>query len=366
MTRILQICSSLDGGGRVQTVLKNYYSHMKTREFRFDFIVHGDKIGEMEPWFEGFGSRIFHVVPRSKNPLKNVHNIAAIIKNGHYDVVHCHQDYHGAIAMLLAKHYGVKTRIIHCHRSFPPEKAYQKVSRNIQTAIIKHSATKLLACGRQASEWLYGQDAITQNKVFILNNAIETDTFQFSQEKREKVRKQLRIENAVVIGHVGRFSYEKNHNFLIDIFYEYIKKCPNVILLLIGDGELKNEVEKEVNALGIAEKIRLLGIRDDVPDLLNAMDVFVLPSRYEGLGIVAIEAQANGLPIVCSGYVPKEVAVTNAVCFIDQSKYNDITAWCASIDAAIQKGRSDHCSAIKSAGYDICTEAKKLEEIYKE
>lgn len=365
LVKVLQICSSLDGGGGVQTVLKNYYSYIDKNEFRFDFIVHGDKIGELEPWFKGYGSKIFHITPRSRNPIKNILEIASIIKKGNYDVVHCHQDYHGAIAMLLSKHYGVKKRIIHCHIALLHEKKYKEILRYIGAFIVKKTATNLMACGLQAGEWLYGKKAISQNNVIILNNAIQIDKYLYSLEKREKIRRQFSLEDAIVIGHVGRFTYQKNHALLIDIFYEFLKENPSAVLILIGDGELRDAVEKKIKSLGIQDKVRLLGVRNDVPDLLNAMDVFVLTSRNEGLGIVVIESQANGLPIVCSGYVPKEVAITDGVFFVEKGKYTDVSQWLAEINKALKKGRSKNILALKKAGYDIKIEAKKLEAIYK-
>ena len=364
LIKILHICSSLEGGGGVQTVLKNYYTYMNKDEFRFDFIVHGGKIGELEKWFQSYGSEIFHVTPRSVNPIKNVREIASVIKRGNYDVVHCHQDYHGAIAMLLAKHYGVEKRIIHCHRAFPPEKWYHKIIRGIETFIIKKTATNFMACSSYAAEWLFGKKAFLQN-VILLKNAIQLERFLFSNEKRENIRKELKLESSLVIGHVGRFTYPKNHDLLIDIFAEYLKKCPYAVLVLVGEGELRGKVEEKIKFLGIEDNVQMLGVRNDVPDLLNAMDVFVLPSRYEGLGNVAIESQANGLPVICSGFVPHDVAISDNVLFVEKGKYTDILRWVSAIDKALEKGRSNNIEALRKAGYDITIEAKKLEEIYR-
>ena len=199
----------------------------------------------------------------------------------------------------------------------------------------------------------------------MLNNAIQIDKFKFSREKREKIRKELNAEESIIIGHVGGF-LTKNHDLLIDIFCEYLKECHRAVLMLIGDGELRESVEQKVDHLKIANQVRFLGVRADVCDLLNAMDVFVFPSRYEGLGVIAIEAQANGLPVVCSGYVPQEVAFADNVFFVDKSKYNDISEWQIAINMALKKGRTKDISALSKAGYDIALEAKKLEAIYKD
>ena len=245
MIRILQILSSLEKSGGVQNVFKNYYSHMNTEGLQIDFIVHGGKIGELEKWFQSYGSEIFHVTPRSVNPIKNVREIASVIKRGNYDVVHCRQDYHGAIAMWLSKRYGVKIRIIHSHRAYPPEKLHQKFVRIIETKIVKKTATHFMACGILAGEWLYGKKAVAENKVIVLNNATELDKFVYSKEKRDKIRGLYSLdENAVVLGHVGRFTEQKNHDLLINIFYGYLKECPNAYLMLVGDGALRKSIEK--------------------------------------------------------------------------------------------------------------------------
>lgn len=366
MIRILQIFSSLEKGGGVQNIFKNYYSHMNTNEFKIDFIVHGDKIGELEEWFESYGSKIYHVTPRSKNPIKNIRQIATIIKNGNYHVVHCRQDYRGAIAMLLSKHYNVKKRIIHSHLAFSPEKLHQKLVRIINSKIIKNTATHFMACSLLAGEWLYGKKAILQNKVIILNNATELEKFMYTEERRDRIRRLFSLEeNAIVFGHVGRFTVQKNHDLLIDIFYNYLKECPNAFLMLIGDGELRESIKKKIKELGIEKNVLLLGERNDVHDLINAMDVFVFPSRYEGLGNVIIESQANGLPSVCSGQVPQEVAITDSVIFVNKEKYLDISEWISAINKALEKGRSNNLETLRNAGYDITVEAKKLETIYK-
>ncbi len=359
--RILQICSSLEAGGGVQTVLQNYYSHMDTDAFCFDFIVHGSKQGQMEPWFEQFGAKIYHLPSRKKHPLKNIRQMAKIIREGGYDAVHCHQDYRGAIAMALAKRYGVPIRVIHSHAAFPPENAFKKLLRQLCRRWLKSTATVFLGCGQWACKWAYGEAYFARGKAKILRNAMELDRYAFREADRQRLRRELDIEDRVVLGNVGRFCHQKNHALLIDVFAEYAKHNDRAVLLLVGGGELQTEVATQVQRLGLEEKVKFLGIRKDVPALLSAMDVFVLSSRFEGLSLATIEVQANGLPWVCGEGVTDELSI--AGCY--RVTGDGVDAWCEQIDLALTRGRYDGRQPLQAAGYEIRLEAQKLENLYR-
>ena len=306
MPRVLQVLSSLQTGGGVQVMLKNYYAQLAPLAFQTDFVVCGTERGGLEPWFEALGAEIHHIPPRSEDPVGNLRALRRILTDGHYDVVHCHQDYHGAAAMAMARRCGVPVRIIHSHQAYPPESALKRLRRRIESPLVIRDATVLAACGELAGAWLYGQDAVDSGRVVILRNAIDTEAFAFSPEDRLRLRRELSIpQEAAVIGHVGRFTEQKNHRLLLDIFAEFHRRRPDSVLLLAGDGPLRPEIEHQADRLGLGDSLRFLGMRTDVPQLLSAMDLFLLPSRWEGLGIVAVEAQASGLPCVCSHKVPR-------------------------------------------------------------
>ena len=202
-------------------------------------------------------------------------------------------------------------------------------------------------------------------RVIILHNAIEPEKFSFSQANRHRLRAELSIpDNAIVVGHVGRFVEPKNHALLLRIFAEFYRHRQNSVLLLAGDGPLRQSIEQQASLLNIRKYIRFLGVRTDIPKILSAMDLFLLPSRYEGLGIVAIEAQANGLPCICSHKVPQEVKLTDHLSFISGASYDDPSIWCSSMEQALSAGRSDNLAAIRAAGYDIQYEAQKLQALY--
>ena len=351
MPRVLQVLSSLQTGGGVQVMLKNYYAQLAPLAFQTDFVVCGTERGGLEPWFEALGAEIHHIPPRSEDPVGNLRALRRILADGHYDVVHCHQDYHGAAAMAMARRCGVPVRIIHSHQAYPPESALKRLRRRIESPLVIRDATVLAACGELAGAWLYGQDAVDSGRVVILRNAIDTEAFAFSPE-------------AAVIGHVGRFCEAKNHRLLLDIFAEFHRRRPDSVLLLAGDGPLRPEIEHQADRLGLGDSLRFLGMRTDVPQLLSTMDLFLLPSRWEGLGIAAVEAQASGLPCVCSHKVSREVKLTDQLRFLPEESYTAPAAWCGVMEQALSVGRRDGRDAVCAGGYDIRRQARRLESLY--
>lgn len=363
--RILQICASLSKDGGVQNVLKNYYAHMNQEEYIFDFVVMGAEVGELEEWFKRRGSCVYHVTPRSVNFKKNTEELKQIIKRGNYDVVHCHQDYKSLIAIIIAKLYGVETRIVHCHQMFQNESAKSRIIRNISTLLIKCFANVFIGCGEDATKCLYGERMLKTGKAIILNNAIDLEKYAFSKEKRKQIRFELELENKLVLGSVARITEIKNHKLLVDVFAKYHQQNAQSVLLLVGSGELMDEIKGYCKSLGLSEYVIFLGARSDVHELLSAMDIFVLTSRSEGLGLVLIETQANGLPAVCSPFVPREVGLHRNVLFVSENDYENTEAWCSVMEKALDIGRLEEVVALTQVGYDIRQEVKKLEKIYK-
>lgn len=362
--RVLQICASLSKGGGVQNVLQNYYAHMNQKEFVFDFVVMGTEVGELEEWFESRGSRVYHVTPRSVSFRKNTGELKQIIKDGNYDVVHCHQDYKSLIAIIIAKLYGVKTRIVHCHQAFPKESAKSRIVRRLSTMLMKCFANVFIGCGKDAARWLYGERMVKTGKAIVLNNAVNLEKYAFSDEKRKQIRSDLGIDHQLVIGNAARFTYQKNHKLLTDIFAEFHARNPQSVLLLAGDGELMDETQAYCEQLGIRNSVMFLGVRSDIGDLLSAMDIFLLPSRFEGLALIMIEAQANGIPAVCSPFVTKELGLQRNVLFAQENNYENTDAWYSVIEKALDIGRLEDVTILTQAGYDIRQEAQKLEKIY--
>lgn len=228
---------------------------------------------------------------------------------------------------------------------------------------VSAKSARLFACSTAAGEWLFGEKAMARGKVTIIYNAISVENYLFNPQIRQKIRKQLNIENRFVIGNVGRLVNQKNHSFLIDIFNKVHEKNHNSMLMLIGEGELENVIKQKVKTLGLTESVLFMGVQKNVEQLLQAMDVFVFPSKYEGLGIAAIEAQASGLPTVASDKVPKEAQITNlfSYCPLDGS----VNEWAEKIlKYSNLYNRKSSYEEIKNAGYDINFEALKMQDIF--
>lgn len=362
--RVLQICASLSKGGGVQNVLKNYYANMNQKDYIFDFVVMGTEVGELEEWFRSRGSHVYHVTPRSDSLRKNTKELKKIIKRGSYDVVHCHQDYKSLIAIIIAKLHGVRTRIVHCHQAFPKESAPKRMIRILSIWLIKYFANVFIGCGEDAAKWLYGERMLKNGKVIILNNAIDLEKYAFSEEKRKQIQLKLGLENKLVLGNVARITEVKNHKLLVDVFAKFHRHNEQSVLLLAGDGELMDEIKGYCSSLGLSESVIFLGVRSDVHELLSVIDVFILTSRSEGVALVTIEVQANGLPAVLSPFVTRKAGLQKNILFVPENDYENTEAWCSVIEKVLDIGRLNDVTVLTRAGYDIRQEAKKLEKIY--
>lgn len=363
MIKVLHLFTTLDGGG-VESFLYNYYSHMTDKEIRFDAIVPGNKKGYMEPMFQALNSRIYHIKRLRENPLSHWKSIAQIIKNGNYDVIHCH-GYKSAIGLFFAKLYKCKVRIIHSHMAYVNETKKEFLHRKILTMLAKKFATDWFACGIDAAKWLFGDQAFKDGKVTIIDNAIDLMKYRFNEDNRKKIRDTFKLNNSLVVGNVGRLTYQKNQEFLLDIMKELLMIEENAKLLLIGDGEDKELLRKKAIELDLEQSVIFLGLRKDVPDLLNAMDIFVLPSRYEGLPVILVEAQAAGLVSCVSDTVTKEINITNLIDYLSLNK--DAKYWAKKIfllSKEKEKDRSKITERMVNGKYDINYQATQLYEKY--
>ena len=263
--------------------------------------------------------------------------------------------------MKTAKKYGVQTRILHSHNSnyLKPLKKRQLLVEQWNKKHLGEIATDLFACSNDAGKFMFGNEPFT-----VVKNAVETEKFLFDAKKRKRCRTVLGVsDEQTVIGCVARFDVQKNHTFLIDIFSEYKKRDNTAILVLVGEGVLRTEVEEKINQLGLTDSVMMLGMRDDVPDLLNAFDIFVLPSLSEGLSLVMIEGQINGLNFVVSDQVPTETNILGKMDFV--SLHESASIWAQKIAHMVEKkNRSIDIEVVRRAGYDISIESKKLQEFY--
>ena len=237
MIKILHVVPALGSGG-IEKIIYDYYLHLNRDKFRFDFIVYGDEVGKLEKEFLKMGSNVYHIPPKKKSIYKSLSQMKKIILNGGYDVIHAHQQETGIFPIYYARKANIKTRITHSHIAFREENKLEKLIYKIFNPVLKYMTTHYFACGLDAGKFLWGNDLVQKNKVFIMNNAIDVKIFEFNQSLRQSIRKSLNIDNKLVIGNVGRFSFQKNHEFLIKIFYEIYKSNKDSVLLLVGEGEL--------------------------------------------------------------------------------------------------------------------------------
>lgn len=314
---------------------------------------------------ESEGSK-FYEVPSIKHVFRYMGRIRDVVKNGNYDAVYFNLSFSHIIPIIAAKCGGAKRIIVHSHSSYIDRnkltsrlivKAYHSIWLLFQEFFIDYH----FACSRIAGDFLF--PFCPKSEVKIIHNAIDIEKFTFNMESRSTVRKELGVDvNTHIIGHVGRFSYQKNHEFLLAVFREISRLDKNSILVLIGEGPEENKIRDLVSKYGIVGKVRFLGRQNDVNRYLQAMDCFLFPSRFEGLGIVLVEAQTSGLPCVVADTVPKESKLGDNIYFL--SLNDSPVIWAQKVLRCIKNGRKNNLRSIRSAGYDNKKEAKKLESFY--
>ena len=354
----------LDYGG-VTAVMLNYASRFDRNVVAVDFLVHGEDRGPREDEAAALGARVIHVPHKTPHYFGNRRAILNACRG--YDIVHAHMDGMNGYALSLAKRAGAPIRISHCHNIRFLTTNPVRVWIHRQTANrIPEVATQLLACSEDAGRFLYGDALTDAGRVRIVPNAIELAKFRFCAEARAAVRAELGIPgDCFVIGHIGRFDYQKNQEFLLPLLKRVHAGMDTAVLVLVGDGGAREELRREADALGVNEQVVFAGFRQDIPATLSAFDLFVLPSRFEGLGIVLIEAQANGLPCIASTDVPAATNVTDC----RYVPLSDGEGWVRAVLAAAHKpaaARAVDYAPFAAAGYDIDAEAQKLQNFYRE
>ena len=356
--KVLHMTSDLDGGG-VDSVLYNYCSRM-IPQVQCDFVVSADREGILEEPLRAMGAQIFHVAKMRGSLGLRQKQLREILAKGSYAAVHDHSGYKSYFFLNLARQMGVKCRIAHAHIANIPEKKIAKFERSLITPLTKSVSDYLFACGTDAANWMWGQDALVRNQVTIMPNGIDTNKYLFSMKLRLELRASMGLNGKFVVGNVARLSEQKNHEFLLEAFAHVIEDCPNAVLVLIGRGELESQLKSKAAELGIERAVLFLGVRDDVNLLLNIMDVFVLPSKYEGLPVTLVEVQANGLPAVVSDAVTKEVKLAENYDVL--SLGSGAEKWAKHI-IEMNGRRIENVESIVRA-YDIDVLAKKLMKWY--
>lgn len=356
--RVLHILQRMEAAG-VQTLLMNIYRNIDRNKVQFDFLVHYSAPQFFDDEIEELGGRIYRLSVREDyNLIKYIRDLQKFFyRHPEYKIVHGHMHALGAIYLNAAEKAGVPVRIAHSHTNSTQNdaKKYLKLFMNRQYA---RYATDLFACSSDAGHYMFGNKPFT-----VINNAIDTEMFCFDAVKRAEKRAELNVEDKFVVGNVGRFTLQKNQKYSVDVFEEILKIKNNAILLLIGSGPMESEIKAYVKEKGLTEKIRFLGNRRDTAELYMAMDVFLFPSLFEGLGIVGVEAQAAGTPTVCTDTLPQEINVSP---LLYRLPIGNTSAWAEkAIEASSNpKAHSEMREYIKSADYDIRSISGDLEDFY--
>jgi glycosyltransferase involved in cell wall biosynthesis len=349
------------GYGGIETLLMNIYRSVDRNKIQFDFAVHTHEAGEYDDEIRKLGGNIYYFPKRGKHFINYRKKWKEFFKNHdkEFSAVHMHVSSLTNIeAIKMAKKYKIEKRFIHSHNTYQKGIIHNIFNVYHRISVDKY-ATKLLACSTEAGKYCFG------NKKFeLIKNGILAKEYEYNFETRKRMREQLKIEeNHIAFVNVGRFFEQKNHTFLIEIFKEILKNNKNAYLFLVGEGNLREQINQKVKNLNIEKNVIFLGTRNDVKDILQAMDIFLLPSLHEGLPLVGIEAQASGLPVYTSNTVSPELKITDLVSFY--SLEDNAEVWADNIMNSMKKfKRHSYYDELVKSGYDIDNTANLLEKYY--
>ncbi len=372
VTKVLQVFTIMNRGG-AESMIMNYYRNIDRDKIQFDFLVHRKEKAAFDDEIESLGGKIYRMDPINPFfPGEYYNRLRTFFKeHTEYAIVHSHLNTFSSFPLKIAREFKIPCRIAHAHtafeniklRNFIPNK--ENLTETVKKLIkfrlkkkVSTYATHRFSCGDKAGQWLFGEN----NDFYTMNNAIDTKKFTHNPETDKKYRKELDLEDKVIIGHVGRLNHAKNHSYLLRIFANIIEEKPDCVLVLVGNGELEQAIEQEIDNLGIQDQVKMLGVRSDIPELLQMMDVFVFPSFYEGLPVTLIEAQAAGLKILASDTITQEVKLTDDIEFVSIQKPTSF--WVNKLFDALSYEKQDNSNKIAKAGYDIVSNTEKIQSFY--
>ncbi|WP_329887112.1 glycosyltransferase family 1 protein [Pseudoramibacter faecis] len=365
MKKVLVFGMTENPGG-VESVIMNYYRNIDHQKIHFDFLCNSHNPIAFEDELKQSGSKCFHFVARSKKPLQYCHALNTFFRQyaPEYDAIWVNVCSLANIDYLkLARKYGISRRIIHSHNSENMDSALRGQLHKFNKKRISKYATDFWACSEDAAKWFF--EGETLKNTVIVNNAIDITKMRFDANKRKSFRKQLAVEDKLIIGNIGRLHFQKNQDFIIDIFSALIKKEPNAVLFLIGQGEDESKLKTKVKNLHLEKSVYLLGVQQDIQGWLSAMDLFLFPSRFEGLSVVAMEAQANGVPVLASkNVIPAEVKINENFQFYglehSAAEWADQIVWMSHHLARLNSEKI--LKSFMRKNFEIKQEAKKLQD----
>lgn len=368
MIRVLHFVSTPSIGSGVMSVIMNYYRHMDRSKIQFDFLCFIPCEDSYEKEINELGGRVFFV-SKPGSSVKSLKELWGFFKShkGEYQWLHNHEVYLSFLLKPLANQFQIPKFIVHCHATQYSDRRMAAIRNWVLCMPIRFMCCERFACSTDAGDFLFGYKTMKETDVKILHNGIDVEKYCFDQDARVAIRNQYNLSDSYVIGHVGRFNNQKNHVFLIELFGEISRIIPNARLILVGDGPLREMIHKKCYELNIEDKVFFMGQRADVNKIYSAMDLFVLPSIYEGVGIALLEAQANGLTCLASDRVPSEAQI--------KEKFEFLSLNCSAWKKKIQQIYEAHTpnrkqdgmhikEAFRSTHYDIESESCWLQEYY--
>ncbi len=362
MIRIAIVIGKMDSGGKKNLVME-YYRHIDRSKIQFDFICDSDSQAIPDKEIKKLGGRVFRIHPYQKIWL-NLWDMYKLFKFNKYPVIHAYNSTMNLFPLFVAKITGIPVRISES-LSMAHKEDKKTILKKILRPMSKLFANFYMSCGEDCGRWQFGDKMFEAGKVDVFKTVINTEYNAFFGDVRDKVRKKYKWEDKIVIGHIGRFTAQKNPLYLLEIFSEIVKKEPDAVLCLIGDGELKEEIMKKINLLGIKKQVNYLGRREDIQQFYNAMDVFVLPSLYEGLPVVGLEAESCGLPVFFSAEITKEASACELGHFIELGEPAGV--WADEILKAAKENmpkRRSYAGEVADAGFDSASEALRIQRYY--
>ncbi|MGD6815512.1 glycosyltransferase family 1 protein [Metabacillus sp. 84] len=347
--RVLHSVVNMNRGG-AETLIMNLYRNMDRSKVQFDFLT--CKEGVFDEEIKELGGTI-HRIPyiTDGGHFRYIRSLDAFFsKNRQYKIVHSHMDKMSGFVLRSAKKHNIPVRIAHSHNTESEGNFLAKMYKDLAGRLIHPSSTHLFSCSELAAQWLYGN---TERNKILMKNGIDSDQFRHSPSIRNRLRVELGLTNKYVIGHVGRFNPQKNHEFLLEIFHECCKNYTDLHLVLAGDGPLRTRMEQRVNSLQLADKVSFLGVRPDIPHLLQAFDLFAFPSLHEGLPVTLVEAQGAGLPCIVSDTITNEADM--GVNLMTYLPLNQKEEWASKVAQVLLQKRERNIpqNTLILNGYDI-------------
>lgn len=355
--KVLVVCTVTFELNGITAVILNYYKHLKLSEIQMDFIVTNRPSDKMAEKLTQGHSEV-HIIPRNGSPFSYILKLFKLCRENQYDIIHVHGNSATMVLETISAMFaGVPIRIVHSHNVGCTHMRLHKILYPLFNVTYTHA----LACGEKAGKWLFHEKEFA-----VLKNGIDLETYKWDITIRKEYREKIHAGEKVVIGHVGEFNEQKNHRYLIELFAKLIQRSDNYILLMIGDGILLQDMKIMANKFGLRDRVLFLGRTEEVSRYMQAMDLFLLPSLYEGVPLVLIEAQASGLPCLVSDSVSRETDLAGTVQYINLCNQADWIEQIIAIESSKMRSRSDNTGKLRQYGYDINISSHALADFYRQ